>query len=171
MQLWCERLMDENSLWSAHMFCFIIKTKNMQSSKKYVMHVFVAHQLSCHGMMSELRAYFAFYLIKRKYANCEKDGVSHVIFFRPKKSLFAPIKNMLPLCSRFLLLLHKLKLLFLRFEFAQESKKFQKMDIDDVQKSIWRNLFVKIDAALGVLRNFFGPLFRRPYMQWGNIHA
>jgi hypothetical protein len=62
-------------------------------------------------------------------------------------------------------LLHKINLLFLRFEFAQESKKFQKMDIDDVQKSICRNLFVKIDAALGVLRNFLGPLFGRPYMQ------
>ena len=39
------------------------------------------------------------------------------------------------------------------------------MDIDDVQKSIWRNLFVKIDAVLGVLRNFLGTLFERPYMQ------
>ena len=29
-------------------------------------------------------------------------------------------------------LLHKLILLFLRFEFAQDSKNFQKMDIDDV---------------------------------------
>jgi hypothetical protein len=45
-------------------------------------------------------------------------------------------------------------MLFFRFEFAQESKKIQKMDIDDVQKSICRNLFVKIDALLGVLRNF-----------------
>jgi hypothetical protein len=53
------------------------------------MHVFVAHQLSCHRMMSELRAYFAFYLIKPKYANCEKDGVSHVKIFRPKKSHFS----------------------------------------------------------------------------------
>ncbi len=41
------------------------------------------------------------------------------------------------------------------------------MDIDDVRKSIWRNLFVKIDAALGVLRNFLGPSIGRPYMQWG----
>ena len=62
-------------------------------------------------------------------------------------------------------LLHKLILLFSRFEFAQESKKFWKMDIIDVQKSICQNLFVKIDAALGVLRNFFGPLIERPYMQ------
>jgi len=39
------------------------------------------------------------------------------------------------------------------------------MDIDDVQKSICRNLFVKIDALLGVLRNFFGAMIVRPYMQ------
>jgi len=40
------------------------------------------------------------------------------------------------------------------------------MDIDDVQKSICQNLFVKIDAALGVLRNFLGHANRRPYMMW-----
>jgi hypothetical protein len=62
-------------------------------------------------------------------------------------------------------LLHKIILLFSRFEFAQESKKFWKMDIVDVQKSICRNLFVKIDALLGVLRNFFGAMNVRPYMQ------
>ena len=108
-----------------------------------------------------------FYVLldKTEIGKFRNEGVSHVKIFRPKKSLFAPIKNMLPLCSHFLLLLHKLNLLFLRFEFAQESKKFQKMDMIDVQKSICRNLFVKIDAALGVLRNFFGPLFGRPYMQ------
>ena len=59
-------------------------------------------------------------------------------------------------------LLHKLILLFLRFEFAQDSKNFQKMDIDDVQKSIWRNPFGKFDAALGILRNFFGAIIGRP---------
>ena len=62
-------------------------------------------------------------------------------------------------------LLLKIFLLFLRFEFAQESKKFQKMDIDDVQNRDRRNTFGKIDALLGVLRNFFGATFGRPYMQ------
>jgi len=61
-------------------------------------------------------------------------------------------------------------LLFIRFEFAQDSKNFQKMDIDDVQKSICQNLFVKIDAALGVLRNFLGHANRRPYMVWLRNH-
>ena len=74
----------------------------MQSSKKYFMHVFVAHQLSCRGMMSELRAYFAFYLIKRKYANCEKDGVSHVKIFRSKKPVFFDPFFTRPLWSSFL---------------------------------------------------------------------
>jgi len=73
------------------------------------------------------------------------------------------------LCDHYALrithLFHKLILLFLRFEFAQESKKFQKMDIDDVQNRHRRNTFGKIDALLGVLRNFFGSLFERPYMQ------
>ena len=39
------------------------------------------------------------------------------------------------------------------------------MDKIDVQKSIPRNLFGKIRALLGVLRNFFGTLTERPYMQ------
>jgi len=63
-------------------------------------------------------------------------------------------------------LIHKIILLFSRFEFAQESKNFQKMDIDDVQNRDRRNLFGKIRRALGVLRNFFGAIFERPYMQW-----
>jgi hypothetical protein len=62
--------------------------------------------------------------------------------------------------------IHKLILLFIRFEFAQESKKFQKMDIDDVQNRDRRNTFGKIDALLGVLRNFLRSLFTRPYMQY-----
>jgi hypothetical protein len=74
------------------------------------------------------------------------------------------------LCDHYALrithLLHKFNLLFLRFEFAQESKNFWKMDKIDVQNRDRRNTFGKIDALLGVLRNFFGPLFERPYMQW-----
>ena len=62
-------------------------------------------------------------------------------------------------------LLHKLILLFLRFEFAQESIFFQELDIDDVQNRDRRNPFGKIRAALGVLRNFFGSIIGRPYMQ------
>jgi hypothetical protein len=62
------------------------------------------------------------------------------------------------LCDHYALrithLFHKMILLFLRFEFAQESKKFQKMDINDVQNRDRRNTFGKIDALLGVLRNF-----------------
>jgi hypothetical protein len=61
-------------------------------------------------------------------------------------------------------LLHKLILLFSRFEFAQESKNFWKMDIDDVQNRDRRNTFGKIDAALGVLRNFFGAQQTTRYM-------
>ena len=66
-------------------------------------------------------------------------------------------------------LLHILILLFFRFEFAQESKKFQKMDIDDVQNRDRRNLFAQKRALLGVLRNFLGSLFERPYMQWKKL--
>jgi len=51
---------------------------------------------------------------------------------------------------------HTIILLFFRFEFAQESKNFWKMDIIDVQNRDRRNLFVKIRRVLGNLRNFFG---------------
>jgi len=91
--------------------------------------------------------------------------VSHVKIFRSKKSLFLDHYFLSPLCSYFFLLFHKLILLFIRFEFAQESKKFQEMDIDDVQNRDRRNTFGKFDALLGVLRNFFGAIFERPYMQ------
>ena len=73
---------------------------------------------------------------------------------------------MSPLCSHFFLLFHKLNLLFLRFEFAQESKNFQKMDMNDVQNRDRRKTFGKIRRALGVLRNFFGATLERSYMQW-----
>ena len=63
-------------------------------------------------------------------------------------------------------LLPKIFLLFFRFEFAQESKKFQKMDKNDVQNRHRRKTFGKIRALLGVLRNFLGTHFERPYMQW-----
>ena len=98
-------------------------------------------------------AYFRF---KTKIGNFRTDGVSHVKIFRSKKSLFLDQYFLWPLCCSFFLLFHKLILLFLRFEFAQESKSFQKMDKIDVQKSIPRNTFGKFDALLGVLRNFFG---------------
>ena len=61
-------------------------------------------------------------------------------------------------------LIHELILLFSRFEFAQESKKFQEMDIDDVQNRDRRNLFAQKRALLGNLRNFFGPQCTTPYM-------
>jgi hypothetical protein len=107
-------------------------------------------------------AYFRF---KTKIGNFSTDGLSHVKIFRSKKSLFLDQYFVWPLCSCFFLLFHKLILLFLRFEFAQDSKNFWKMDIDDVQKSICQNLFGKIRALLGVLRNFFGSRFARPYTQ------
>ena len=76
------------------------------------------------------------------------------------------------LCDHYALrithLFHKMILLFLRFEFAQESKKFQKLDINDVQNRDRRNTFGKIDALLGVLRNFFGHNETTPYMLWRN---
>ena len=65
-------------------------------------------------------------------------------------------------------LLPKIFLLFLRFEFAQESKKFQELDIIDVQNRDRRKTFGKIDALLGVLRNFFGHNETTPYMMWRN---
>ena len=92
-------------------------------------------------------------------------------YFGPKNHFLHPSKTWDHYALVFYTLLHKLILLFLRFEFAQESKKFWEMDIDDVQKSIWRNLFGKIDAALGVLRNFLGTTFGRPYMQWQNNYV
>ena len=92
-------------------------------------------------------------------------------YFGPKTRFFL-VHTLRDHCAlRITCLFHKLILLFLRFEFAQESKKFWEMDIDDVQKSIWRNLFGKIDAALGVLRNFLGTTFGRPYMQWQNNYV
>ena len=73
------------------------------------------------------------------------------------------------LCDHYALiitgLLHQIILLFLRFEFAQESKNFWKMDKIDVQNRDRRKTFGKIDALLGVLRNFFGAMIVRPYMQ------
>jgi hypothetical protein len=67
------------------------------------------------------------------------------------------------LCDHYALvftrLLHEIILLFSRFEFAQESKKFQKMDKNDVQNRHRRNTFGKIDALLGVLRNFLGTQY------------
>jgi len=49
----------------------------------------------------------------------------------------------------------EIKNVIFRFEFAQESKKFWKMDIDDVQKSICQNLFVKIRRVA----RYFAELF------------
>jgi len=40
------------------------------------------------------------------------------------------------------------------------------MDKNDVQKWIPRYPFGKKRAALGNLRNFFGVIIGRPYMQW-----
>jgi hypothetical protein len=89
-------------------------------------------------------------------------------FFGPKTRFF--VRHFL--CDHYALrithLLHKIILLFFRFEFAQESKKFQKMDIIDVQNRHRRNTFGKIDALLGVLRNFFGYTETTPYMMWRN---
>ena len=99
----------------------------------------------------------------KKYAF---GGMSHVKIFGPKTVFFLVNYLRDHYALLFYPLLHKLILLFLRFEFAQESKNFQKMDIDDVQNRDRRNTFGKIRAALGVLRNFFGAIFGRPYMQW-----
>ena len=99
---------------------------------------------------------FSFYLNKTEIGNI---CMSHVIFFRSKKPLFGGCFFMLPLCSHFYIKIYKLILLFFRFEFAQESKKFWKMDKIDVQKSNRRNLFVKNRRALGNLRNFFRSIF------------
>ena len=85
----------------------------------------------------------------------DRCGVTCHKYFGPKTHFF----QVHTFCDHYALritrLLHKLILLFLRFEFAQESKKFQELDKIDVQKSICQNTFGKIDAALGVLRNFF----------------
>ena len=102
---------------------------------------------------------FSGLVAKTKYMHF---SVSHVTFFRSQNRHFLGHFFARPLCSHFFLLFHKLILLFLRFEFAQESKNFWEMDMIDVQKSICRNLFGKIDAALGVLRNFFGRKIMAP---------
>ena len=107
-------------------------------------------------------AYFPFYLIKQKicilgYVTCH--------FFGPKIVFFWVIFLRDQYALLFSLLLHNLILLFLRFEFAQDSKNFQKMDIVDVRNRDRRNTFGKFDALLGVLRNFFGSIIGRPYMQ------
>jgi hypothetical protein len=78
-------------------------------------------------------------------------------FFGPKTHFFQVHFLRDHYALRITCLLHKIILLFLRFEFAQESKKFQEMDIDDVQNRHRRKTFGKIDALLGVLRNFLGP--------------
>ena len=74
------------------------------------------------------------------------------------------------LCDHYALIItyifHEIILLFLRFEFAQESIFFQELDIIDVQNRDRRKTFGKIDALLGILRNFFGWKIWRPYMQW-----
>uniref|UniRef100_A0A6C0I589 Uncharacterized protein n=1 Tax=viral metagenome TaxID=1070528 RepID=A0A6C0I589_9ZZZZ len=56
-------------------------------------------------------------------------------------------------------LLHTINLLFIRFEFAQDSKNFQKMAMIDVQNRDRRNLFAQKRALLGVLRNFLGTQY------------
>ena len=93
-------------------------------------------------------------------------ALSHVINISVQKKRFYRGNTF---CYHYALIIthlfHKLILLFSRFEFAQESKIFWKMDIDDVQNRDRRNTFGKIDAALGVLRNFFGAMIVRPYMQ------
>ena len=108
------------------------------------------------GYNSLCSAYFRF---KTKIGKMRNQRVSHVKIFRPKKSPFLGACFMRPLCCHFYNVISWNNFVIFQFEFAQESKKFQKMDIDDVQKSICRNLFVKIDALLGVLRNFLDRNF------------
>jgi len=91
--------------------------------------------------------------------------MSHVKYLVPKSSFFGTIFFCHQYDLVFYLLLYKLILLYFEIDFAQDSKNFQKMDKNDVQKSIPRNTFGKFDALLGVLRNFFGATFERPYMQ------
>ena len=99
----------------------------------------------------------------KKYAF---GGMSHVKYLVPKTDFFLVNYLRDHYALLFYLLFHKLNLLFLRFEFAQESKNFQEMDIDDVHNRDRRNTFAQKRALLGVLRNFFGATFERPCMQW-----
>ena len=99
----------------------------------------------------------------KKYAF---GGMSHVKYLVPKTVFFLVNYLRDHYAVLFYTLLCKLILLFFRFEFAQESKIFQEMDIDDVQNRDRRNPFGKFDALLGVLRNFFRTLIERPCMQW-----
>jgi hypothetical protein len=92
--------------------------------------------------------------------------MSHVKYLVPKPVFFLVNYLRDHYAVLFYTLLCKLILLFLRFEFAQESKIFQEMDIDDVQNRDRRKTFGKIRRALGVLRNFFGATLERSYMQW-----
>ena len=93
-------------------------------------------------------------------------GVCHMSQFRGQKWIFWVHFFSLRLCSHFYFIITWINFVILYFYFAQESKKFQEMDINDVQKWTWRNPFQQNRALLGVLRNFFGTCIERPYMQW-----
>jgi hypothetical protein len=86
-------------------------------------------------------------------------------YFGPKNHFFHPSKTRDHYALIFTWLFHKNKFVISSIRIAQESKKFQKMDMIDVQKSICRNLFVQIRRALGILRNFLGAVFVRPCVQ------
>ena len=127
----------------------------------------VSHELWCGENVCAHRicldCIFPFYWIKRK--NMLFRGVTCHFFRSENRHFLAPFFAR-PLWCHFYTFNTWIKFVIFRFEFAQESKIFWEMDIDDVQKRDRRNPFGKIRRALGVLRNFFGALYVRPYMQW-----
>ena len=114
---------------------------------------------------------FSVLIDKTKICIFRRDDVSHVINISVQKITFFWLYF---LCDHYALritqVIHKIILLFFRFEFAQESKNFWKMDKIDVQNRDRRNTFGKIRRALGILRNFFGSMPERPYMLWCFLH-
>ena len=108
---------------------------------------------------------FSVLIDKTKICFFRTDDVSHVINVSVQKITFFWLHFC---CDHYALIItqviHKIILLFFRFEFAQESKKFQKMDKIDVQNRDRRKTFGKIRRALGNLRNFFGTQYITRHM-------
>jgi hypothetical protein len=146
--------------------CFVlaIKTKICTAKSSQLMWCIMVWQITSASLIVA-RLHIFVLVDKTKICIFRTDCVSHVTFIWPPKTRFF-MRHIL--CDHYALvftrLLHRLILLFSRFEFAQESKKFWELDIIDVQNRDRRKTFGKIRRALGVLRNFFGTQYYTWYM-------
>ena len=164
----CHAITATFFLWCRHMFCFINKTEICTAKSSQYTWCIMVWQMTLASMIVA-RLHISVLFDKPKICKCMKHCVSTChFFFGPKTHFFSVHTFCDHYALLFYILLHILILLFLRFEFAQDSKNIQEMDKIDVQKWDRRNPFGKIRALLGVLRNFFGSLIERPYMQWKN---